>query len=250
MAAGNVLIVEDEAIVAQDLSSTVERLGYEVVEIISSGTLAVTKAAQLKPDVVLMDITLDGDKDGVMAAKVISGRMNIPVIFVTAHTDKNTIDRARATMPSGYVVKPFDSGKISAAIQKALDRPPAPGERPVGKASILMIDDLGHTQAAVTKALPKGQRIKMASSFSQARRFLTEGRFDLIIINIELPDANGGAAIRELRLELKVSAPVIAVADTVTAELAAFVKSDVSALLESSQVESRLDSEIARALRR
>ena len=95
MAAGSILIVEDEAIVAQDLSSTVERLGYDVVEIVTSGTLAVTRAAVLKPDAVFMDITLDGDKDGVMAAKVISGRMNIPVIFVTAHTDKNTIDRVR-----------------------------------------------------------------------------------------------------------------------------------------------------------
>ena len=250
MAAGSILIVEDEAIVAQDLASTVERLGYEVVEIVTSGTLAVARAAQLKPDAVLMDITLDGDKDGVMAAKVISGRMGIPVIFVTAHTDKNTIDRAREAMPSGYVVKPFDPTKIAAALQKALDRSAPAGERHTGKASILMIDDLDHTQAAVTRALPKGQRIKMASSFTQARQFLTEGCFDLIIINIELPDANGGAAIREMRLELKMSVPVIAVADKVTAELAAFIKSDVAALLESSQIESRLDSEIARALRR
>jgi CheY-like chemotaxis protein len=69
MPSGSVLIVEDETIVAAHLSDTVKRLGYDVLEVVSSGTTAVTRVAQLKPDLVLMDITLDGDKDGVAAAQ-------------------------------------------------------------------------------------------------------------------------------------------------------------------------------------
>ncbi len=250
MSAGTILIVEDQAIVAEDLSRTVEDLGYDVAGVVASGTMAVAKVVQVKPDVVLMDIGLDGEKDGVMAAQVIGSRFKVPVVFVTAHSDKRTIERAKAAQPSGYVVKPFDAEKIGDAIQKALGR--SEGEsasRSSGTRSILLVDDHDHTQATMTAALPRGHRVKLTASLDIAKRALAGESFDLILMNIDLPDVGGGAAVRVLRKEMKVTTPIIAVTNAVTVELAAFVKGDVSALLESSELESRLEAEMIKTLR-
>ena len=245
---GSVLIVEDEAIVAADLSATVQRLGYDVLEVVSSGSMAVAKVAQLKPDLVLMDITLKGEKDGVTAAQTIGSRFGIPVIFITAHTDRRTIERARAAGPSGYVVKPFDETKLSTAMNQALGRADAPAAAVPGRASILIVDDMAHTQATLTAVLAHKHLVKQSPSLAHARRMLAAGQFDLIVINTDLPDVQGGEAIRALRREAKVATPIIAVASQVSPETIAFLKADVSAVLMTSQIESRLDAAVNLAL--
>ena len=248
MSDGSVLIVEDEAIVAADLSATVQRLGYDVLETVSSGTTAVTRVAQLKPDLVLMDITLEGEKDGVAAAQTIGARFGIPAIFITAHTDRRTIERARAAGPSGYVVKPFDQDRLGAAMSQALGGADTPPATAAGRATILIVDDMAHTQATLTTVLAQKHLVKQSPSMAHARRMLSAGHFDLIVINIDLPDLQGGQAIRALRREMKVTAPIIAVASQVSPETAAFLKADVSAVLMTSQIESRLDAAVNLAL--
>ena len=91
MAGERILVVEDEAVVARDLEQTLVRLGYEVVGVAQFAAEAVGKAAETHPDLVLMDISLQGDKDGVQAAEVIGQRFGTPVVFLTAHTDKATV---------------------------------------------------------------------------------------------------------------------------------------------------------------
>jgi len=263
MASGTVLIVEDQAIVAQDLSYCVGDLGYDVVGIAASGTVAVTKVAQLKPDVVLMDIGLEGDRDGISAAAAIRARFKIPVIFVTSQTDAATVIRAKRTEPAGYVTKPFDSEQIAEALRTTMAMPSkkpverisahavnrdVPAVRPDGPSTILIIDDQEHTQATVMSGLPKGQRVKLAASFEAAKGVLRRENFHLILINIDLPDADGGSAIRELHRLLGGKTPIIAIADRVSPTLAAFVKESVAALLQSSQVEARLEAEVNSAL--
>lgn len=115
-----VLIVEDEQIVAVDLEGHLERLGYQVLDTAPSGEEACEKAAATHPDLVLMDVRLDGPMDGVEAARRIRQICHAPIVFLTAYSDAATLDRAKLVEPYGYLVKPFVPGDLHAAIQMAL----------------------------------------------------------------------------------------------------------------------------------
>jgi len=115
-----ILIVEDEGIIASDLEERLIELGYEVAGISPSGEEAVTRAADLKPDLVLMDIMLKGEMDGVEASGIIRKNMDIPVIFLTSFSDDQTLGRARITEPYGYILKPFEERELNCAISMAL----------------------------------------------------------------------------------------------------------------------------------
>ncbi|MBI3260631.1 MAG: PAS domain S-box protein, partial [Ignavibacteriae bacterium] len=118
----NILIVEDENIVALDLKSILTYLGYKVVGITGYGEEAVTMIHSLKPDAVLMDIGLRGTMDGVEAARIIREEMNTPVIFITANADAATLNRAKITEPYGFILKPFDEREIQTTLEMAFFR--------------------------------------------------------------------------------------------------------------------------------
>jgi CheY-like chemotaxis protein len=124
-----ILVVEDEAIVARDLQNRLTKLGYEVVGTTGSGEEAVEKAAETGPNLVLMDILLAGDVDGIDAAKEIKARFKVPVIYVTSYSDEKTITRAKLTEPSGYVLKPFEERELKTTIEIGLHRHNAEQER-------------------------------------------------------------------------------------------------------------------------
>jgi len=115
-----VLIVEDEALVAEDLKMAVTDLGYEVVGHADNAEEAVKKALTLKPDVILMDIVLKGEKNGIDASHEIKAQMNLPIIFLTAYTDIGLIDKAKSTEPYAYLVKPFQERQLLASIEMAM----------------------------------------------------------------------------------------------------------------------------------
>ncbi len=121
MAPARILIAEDEGIVALDLGMHLRALGYQVVAIVKSGQAAVRQAAMTNPDLIVMDVRLKGELDGIEAAEIISSRLHVPVIFCSALADKGTVDRARAVKHAGYVVKPFSREKLQSAIEDALD---------------------------------------------------------------------------------------------------------------------------------
>ncbi len=116
----HVLIVEDEAIVSMDLRHKLEALGYSVPAEIRSGEEAVAAASRLHPDVVLMDIRLSGEMDGIDAAGEIRRRFNIPVVYLTAHDDQDTLERARTTESSGYILKPINETELRAGVEIAI----------------------------------------------------------------------------------------------------------------------------------
>lgn len=122
MSPARILIVEDEGIIAQDLEATLEKLGYEVSGIAVVGEEAIEMAAELQPNLVLMDIVLWGGMDGVEAAKHIRERLHIPVIYLTAHSDTATLQRAKVTGPHGYIVKPLVERELRIAIEMALQK--------------------------------------------------------------------------------------------------------------------------------
>ncbi len=117
-----ILIVEDEAIVSMDLRYKLEALGYGVLAEISSGEEAIEAASQLHPDVVLMDIGLSGEMDGIDAAVEIHGQLDVPVVYFTAYVDEATLERAKATEPSGYILKPFDDALLRAVVEMAVQK--------------------------------------------------------------------------------------------------------------------------------
>lgn len=117
-----ILVVEDERIIALNLKENLEALGYGVVGIAASGEKAVTQAGELHPDLVLMDIWLQGNLDGIGAAQQIWDAWQIPVIYLTGHSDKITLERAKVTAPFGYILKPVNEQQLSVAIEIALQR--------------------------------------------------------------------------------------------------------------------------------
>lgn len=117
MAETRVLIVEDEMVVANDLQRKLQGIGYDVPDIASTGTEAIEKASRLCPDIVLMDIVLRGPMDGIEAADRIRQSCGIPVVFLTAHADEATFQRAKISEPFGYILKPFDLHLVNITIE-------------------------------------------------------------------------------------------------------------------------------------
>ncbi|MFZ6770850.1 two-component system response regulator [Undibacterium sp. Di26W] len=122
MHAEHILIVEDEPVVALDLQHTLVELGHRVCGVRSNFTHALSAVSQLEPTLILMDIHLDGAEDGIDACQAIYQRWKLPVIFLTAYADDNTVKRAIASKPFGYVMKPFGVKELAAVIQVARSR--------------------------------------------------------------------------------------------------------------------------------
>ncbi len=120
MTGERILVVEDEGIVAQEISSRLKHLGYEVICDIATGDEAVKKATEDRPDLVLMDIMLKGEMDGVEAAGLIRSRLGIPVIYLTAYGDDDTLERAKETGPFGFLLKPFEERELYTTIEVSL----------------------------------------------------------------------------------------------------------------------------------
>ena len=121
MTEANVLIVVDESVIAMDLKAQLQHLGYRVAGMASTGEEALSLTESLMPDLVLMDIRLRGPMDGIEVAKSI-GSLRIPFLYVTSHTDEETLQKAKLTEPLGFLVKPFSARDLHSAIQVALYR--------------------------------------------------------------------------------------------------------------------------------
>jgi len=120
MTDAKILVVEDEIITARAIEEALKRWGYDVPSAVSSGLEAIEKAAEIQPDLVLMDIVLKGDMDGIEAAEQIRSRFDIPVVYLTAYTDSETVQRAKITEPFGYITKPFEEKQLFTIIEMAL----------------------------------------------------------------------------------------------------------------------------------
>lgn len=115
-----ILVAEDENIIAIDIKLTLQKIGYSVTSIVKTGEKAIDQAGIDEPDLILMDISLAGILDGIEAADIISRKFNFPVVYLTALTDEETLQRARVTEPFGYLLKPFDERALHTTIEMAL----------------------------------------------------------------------------------------------------------------------------------
>lgn len=116
-----ILVVEDENIVARDIHYTLESLGYNVCGVVATGEESVKKAFIMNPDLILMDIKLNGNMDGLYAARQIQSHLNIPVIYLTACGDENSMKQLDKTKPYGYINKPFEERELQSKIETILN---------------------------------------------------------------------------------------------------------------------------------
>lgn len=115
-----ILVVEDEYIIAIDVKKILEKLGYEVTSFVGKGEEALKRAENEKPDLILMDIMLSGRLDGIQTAELIKNKFEIPIVYLTALVDEETLQKAKITEPGGYLLKPFDEKGLHSAIELAL----------------------------------------------------------------------------------------------------------------------------------
>ncbi len=120
MSTKKILVVEDEAIVAKDISVCLKKIGYEVIGTLSKGEKVIPAIEENKPDLILMDIMLAGNMTGIEVSKKIKDQYDIPVVFLTAYADEKTISKAKVTEPYGYVIKPFKEIDLRTSIEMAL----------------------------------------------------------------------------------------------------------------------------------
>ena len=115
-----ILVVEDERVVARDIEESLVRMGYDVVGLAASSSECLAHAEEHRPDLVLMDIRIEGAVDGIETARILRSRFDVPVIFLTAYADDQTVARAKETEALGYILKPFRAGELKSAVEIAL----------------------------------------------------------------------------------------------------------------------------------
>lgn len=115
-----ILVVEDEFVTGLEIRARLEDLGYKVLDVLDTGEEAILLAEKLLPDIMIMDITLRGEMNGIKAAEIIRKKLTIPIIFLTAHSDESTIQKAIQSEPFGYLIKPLDERALNTTIQMAL----------------------------------------------------------------------------------------------------------------------------------
>jgi CheY-like chemotaxis protein len=120
MSGESIMVVEDESILAMLIKRKLQNWGYNVVDWVDTGEEAVKNANKYKPDLILMDIVLKGDMDGIEAAQRIRENVDIPIIYLTAYSNDEVLKRAQETEPYGYILKPFREGEVNANIKMAL----------------------------------------------------------------------------------------------------------------------------------
>ncbi|OPX57418.1 MAG: two-component response regulator [Methanobacterium sp. PtaB.Bin024] len=120
MVKSRILVVEDEAIVAMGIKQKLEELDYQVIDIVYTGEDAVKTALETEPDLILVDIVLKGNMDGIEAASKIRKQLDVPIIYLTAYSDEEVLERARRTEPYGYIIKPFKKSELNANLEMAI----------------------------------------------------------------------------------------------------------------------------------
>ncbi len=156
MKKARIFIVEDEIVIAKDIKRSLDKFGYSVVGTAASGERAIQRALELKPDLILMDIVLKGNMDGIEAANEIQSSLDVPIIYLTAYADKVVLDRAKATGPFGYMLKPFEDKEIFSTIEMALYKHEM--EKKLKEKSEQLIDINRNLEKRVSEEIKKRRR--------------------------------------------------------------------------------------------
>lgn len=205
-----ILIVEDELIEAMNFESFINSSGFDVVGVASTGEDALDKVAELKPDLVLMDIVLKGDMDGIEAAARIKEDFNVPVVYLTAHPEQSAIDRAKLTIPYGYLLKPVNKTDLINTIDLALYKHQMEGVLKESESLYRMLFENSQVSTAITSM--DGRVITANEKFFEMIGFKEEEKneIDLRSMYQDINQRNNiietlkkGGRIREYEVKLK-----------------------------------------------
>ena len=202
-----ILIVEDESLVALDISESITSLGYKTAGIAFSFETAVELANKNRPDLILMDICLKGEKDGIEAASVIKSKFDIPIIYITALNSEEDIQRAVSTNPSAYLIKPFDMKSLQVTIKIALNH----NNNSNFKGDILLDDEFSYDNST-KQLISNGEFIRLTKKESELLKLFLDNVNNIIspylIENHLWPDKDANlstlrALVSRLRVKLK-----------------------------------------------
>lgn len=212
----SVLIVEDERIVAKDLQQTLAGMGYDALDIASSAEEALSKASVRRPDVVLMDIRIKGTLDGIDAAAVLHQRFGLRVVYVTAHTDEATLERAKKTEPYGFLVKPLKVAELRSAVEIALFKhatqsrtstsptpvaTPPPVERSVHRTLVVVADDHAIVREGLVGLLTELFDVVGVGDGKELLDAARKHRPDVIVTDMSMPGLSGLEVLARLKAE-------------------------------------------------
>ena len=180
MAAKNIVVVEDESIVSKDIQQSLKKLGYNVVGAAATGEKAIELIDEFVPDLVLMDIMLKGQMSGIDAAGIIKERHSIPVIYLTAYADENTLSKAKVTEPYGYIIKPFKEVDIHTSIEMALYKHKKNQEVEKERDLLFSIVDGQGSAADIIFVKSKSRQVKL----NMSEIYFVEALKDYVVINL------------------------------------------------------------------
>ncbi|MCW8944075.1 MAG: response regulator, partial [Sedimenticola sp.] len=171
---GRILVVEDDLLMGQDISLKLQRLGYEVVAVVASSEAALEAVADTQPDLILMDIILDGEVDGIETAARINQSSTIPIIYLTAYDDDDFIKRASITEPYGYVLKPYTARELHAVVSISLYK--AQAEQSLRQAALISA-----TLASMSDPVLKVDRHGRVQMCNRAAERLLQSQADALL---------------------------------------------------------------------
>jgi DNA-binding LytR/AlgR family response regulator len=180
MAAKNIVVVEDESIVSKDIQQSLKKLGYNVVGAAATGEKAIELIDEFVPDLVLMDIMLKGQMSGIDAAGIIKERHSIPVIYLTAYADENTLSKAKVTEPYGYIIKPFKEVDIHTSIEMALYKHKKNQEVEKERDLLFSIVDGQGSASDIIFVKSKSRQVKL----NMSEIYFVEALKDYVVINL------------------------------------------------------------------
>ena len=180
MAAKKIVVVEDESIVSKDIQQSLKKLGYNVVGAAATGEKAIELVDEFEPDLVLMDIMLKGQMSGIDAAGAIKERHSIPVIYLTAYADENTLNKAKVTEPYGYIIKPFKEVDIHTSIEMALYKHEKNQEVEKERDLLFSIVDGQGGASDIIFVKSKSRQVKLNTS----EIYFVEALKDYVVINL------------------------------------------------------------------
>lgn len=184
-----VLVVEDELLVGTDIKRQLTKLGYQVLGPVPDGEASVAIARESRPDLVLMDIRLKGDTDGIDAAHTIRDQTEIPVVFLTAYTDEPTLKRAKEAQPYGYIRKPFEAADLRAGIEVAVHKWKAERAAARAKEQERLVSEKAH-EIEMLEAIHRLKADVVESTAHDLRTPLTSIRAALYTMSRQLKDAD------------------------------------------------------------
>lgn len=203
-----VLVVEDEIVIAKDIKMTLEDYGYNVVGIVTTGKKALKMVEETRPDLVCMDIALDGEMDGIEAAGIINSKFGVPSIYITAHADEKILERAKKTGPFGYLMKPFQNKELHASIQMALYKHKAQKEQKKIHQNLQIALDKATQEIKnriKTETIAESSKIEIISKNKELEQILSTTIHDLRtpMLNIQGFTEEVGKAIKDIKSIIK-----------------------------------------------